>query len=250
MRQISGMDDIFLHFERSGLPMHVGSVTLYHPPSSGKGPPDFSQIRESIRRGVRRAPILRQRLVNTPLHLDRPHWIDTRDFDLDDHIRRVSLPNPATWGELCAVVARIFEEPLDLARPLFEVNVIENLDGIEGLPPGTFALMTKVHHAALDGVSAVEIMRTFCDASEETESSEPDDEEAKAGLIVIQEWWGLTDDIKEIADRYSVEGYSCFAPDLYHGQAATEPDEARKLAMAMERDVASQEIDTTGFAMA
>jgi carboxymethylenebutenolidase len=73
--------------------------------------------------------------------------------------------------------------------------------------------------------------------------SEPDDEEAKAGLIVIQEWWGLTDDIKEIADRYSVEGYSCFAPDLYHGQAATEPDEARKLAMAMERDVASQEID-------
>ena len=180
MRQISGMDDIFLHFERSGLPMHVGSVTLYHPPASGKGPPDFSQIRESIRRGVRRAPILRQRLVNTPLHLDRPHWIDTRDFDLDDHIRRVSLPNPATWGELCAVVARIFEEPLDLARPLFEVNVIENLDGIEGLPPGTFALMTKVHHAALDGVSAVEIMRTFCDASEETELSEPDDEELES----------------------------------------------------------------------
>ena len=73
--------------------------------------------------------------------------------------------------------------------------------------------------------------------------AEPEDEEAKAGLIVIQEWWGLTDDIKEIADRYSVEGYLAFAPDLYHGQAATEPDEARKLAMAMERDVASQEID-------
>ena len=74
--------------------------------------------------------------------------------------------------------------------------------------------------------------------------AEPEDEEAKAGLIVIQEWWGLTDDIKEIADRYSVEGYLAFAPDLYHGQAATEPDEARKLMMAMERDVAAQEIDT------
>ena len=180
MRQISGMDDIFLHFERSGIPMHVGSVTLYQPPVSGNGPPDFEQIRESIRRGVRRAPVLRQRLVSTPLHLDRPHWIDTRDLDLDDHIRRVSLPNPATWVELCAVVARIFEEPLDLARPLFEVNVIENLDGIEGLPPGTFALMTKVHHAALDGVSAVEIMRTFCDVSEETELSQPDDEEPES----------------------------------------------------------------------
>lgn len=73
--------------------------------------------------------------------------------------------------------------------------------------------------------------------------AEPDDEEAKAGLIVIQEWWGLTDDIKEIADRYSVEGYLAFAPDLYHGHAATEPDEARKLAMSMERDIAAQEID-------
>lgn len=180
MRQISGMDDFFLHFERSGLPMHVGSVTLYHPPASGNGPPDFSQIRESIRRGVCRAPILRQRLMSTPLHLDRPHWIDTRDFDLDDHIRRISLPDPATWEALCAVVARIFEAPLDLARPPFEVTVIEDLDGIEGLPPGAFALMTKVHHAALDGVSAVEIMRTFCDASEEVGLSAPDDEELES----------------------------------------------------------------------
>ncbi|RJQ07729.1 MAG: dienelactone hydrolase family protein [Dehalococcoidia bacterium] len=65
----------------------------------------------------------------------------------------------------------------------------------------------------------------------------------KAGLIVIQEWWGLTDDIKAIADRYAAEGYLAFAPDLYHGKVAGEPDEARKYAMAMEREVASREID-------
>ncbi|MDA0365710.1 MAG: dienelactone hydrolase family protein [Chloroflexi bacterium] len=72
--------------------------------------------------------------------------------------------------------------------------------------------------------------------------SEPEDA-AKGGLIVIQEWWGLTPDIKEIADRYAVEGYLAFAPDLYHGEVATEPDEARKLAMSMERDLAAREID-------
>jgi carboxymethylenebutenolidase len=72
--------------------------------------------------------------------------------------------------------------------------------------------------------------------------SEPDGA-PKGGLVVIQEWWGLTPDIKEIADRYAVEGYLAFAPDLYHGKAATEPDEARKLAMGMERDVAAREID-------
>ena len=65
----------------------------------------------------------------------------------------------------------------------------------------------------------------------------------KAGLVVIQEWWGLNDDIRGIADRYAAEGYLAFAPDLYHGELATEPDEARKLAMALERDLAAREID-------
>ena len=63
------------------------------------------------------------------------------------------------------------------------------------------------------------------------------------GLIVIQEWWGLNDDIKGIADRYAGEGFLAFAPDMYHGTLATEPDEARKLAMSMERDLAAREID-------
>lgn len=176
MRQVSGMDDFFLHFERSGLPMHVGSVALYDPSTSRQGPPDFARIRESIRRGVRRAPVLRQRLVSAPLHLDRPYWIFARDFDVDDHVRKISLPGPATWERLCTEVARLFEDPLDLARPLFEVTVIENLDGIAGLPSGAFALVTKVHHALLDGVSAVEIMRAFCDASAEVAAAESVDE--------------------------------------------------------------------------
>ena len=72
--------------------------------------------------------------------------------------------------------------------------------------------------------------------------SEPE-ETPTAGIIVIQEWWGLTEDIKEIADRYAAEGYLAFAPDLYHGEIAIEPEEARKLAMSMERDIAAQEID-------
>ena len=65
----------------------------------------------------------------------------------------------------------------------------------------------------------------------------------RAGMIVIQEWWGLNDDIKEIADRYAAEGYLALAPDMYHGQVASEPDEAMKLAMALERDRAATEID-------
>lgn len=76
--------------------------------------------------------------------------------------------------------------------------------------------------------------------------SEPDTDlypEPRGGMIVIQEWWGLTPDIKEIADRYATEGYLSFAPDLYHGVATSEPDEARKLTMSLERDLAAKEID-------
>lgn len=66
---------------------------------------------------------------------------------------------------------------------------------------------------------------------------------AQAGMVVIQEWWGLNDDIKEIADRYAAEGYLTIAPDIYHGKVTEEPDEARKLAMTLERDQAAREID-------
>jgi len=179
MNQISGMDDFFLHFERSGLPMHVGSLALYDPSTSGQGRPTFTDIRESIQFGVARAPVLRRRLASTPLHLDRPHWTNARDFQLDDHVRRISLPTRATWEQLRTAVESFFEEPLDLSRPLFEVAVIEDLGGIAGLPAGAFALVTKLHHAALDGVSAVEVMKTFCDSSAEAAEADPDFEETE-----------------------------------------------------------------------
>ena len=82
-----------------------------------------------------------------------------------------------------------------------------------------------------------------------TYSQRPSDEKARpsgtprAGMIVIQEWWGLNDDIKEIADRYAAQGYLALAPDMYHGVVTEEPDEARKMAMALERDQAALEID-------
>jgi hypothetical protein len=86
------MDDFFLHVERSGLPMHVGSLAIYDASTADRGRPDFARIRASIWRGVRRTPVLRRRLLNAPLHADRPYWVDAREIDLDYHVRRVALP--------------------------------------------------------------------------------------------------------------------------------------------------------------
>lgn len=193
MHQLNGMDDIFIHIERGGLPMHVGSLAIYGPSASCSGPPDFAQIRESVRRGVLRAPVLRQRLVHTPLHLDRPYWIDAGDFDLDDHICRIRLPGPATWEQLRAAVSRFFEKPLDLERPLWRLAIIGNLDGIEGVPTGGFALVMQVHHALLDGMSGVDVMRAFHDASSDLTSSDSEsapqsESEPHATALLVRAW--------------------------------------------------------------
>ena len=103
----------------------------------------------------------RQRLVRVPFDLDYPYWIEDPDFDLEYHVRHVALPKPGDWRQLCIQAARIFARPLDLTRPPWEFTVVEGLDGIEGLPKGCFAMVTKVHHAAIDGMSGIDLMEAM-----------------------------------------------------------------------------------------
>ena len=101
--------------------------------------------------------MFRQRLVRVPFDLDHPYWIEDPDFDLEFHVRHIALPEPGDWRQLCIQVARLVSRPLDLDRPLWELYVIEGLDNVEGVPQGSFAVVTKVHHAAIDGMSGMEM---------------------------------------------------------------------------------------------
>ena len=92
-------------------------------------------------------PPFRWRLVEVPLHLDYDYWIDDADFDLDFHVRELALPPGATELKLAEQVARIFSRPLDRSRPLWEIYLVH------GLPKGRVAVMTKIHHAVIDGIS-------------------------------------------------------------------------------------------------
>ncbi|MBW2724400.1 MAG: wax ester/triacylglycerol synthase family O-acyltransferase [Deltaproteobacteria bacterium] len=173
MRQISGMDEFFLHFERSGLPMHVGSVALFDTSAMAQGAPMFAQIREALRCSAERSPMLRKRLFHLPMRVDRPYWLEAQELEIDEHVRLASLPRPRSWARFCSELARLFETPLDLERPLWEAIVITDLEGIEGVPPNGFAVLTKAHHSVLDGVAGVELMDAFLDSSPEQERSEP-----------------------------------------------------------------------------
>ncbi len=163
MQQLSGMDASFLYFETPRTPMHIGSIQIYDQSSLPGGVQGFKDILRHIEARLHGARTFRQKLVNVPFGLDHPYWIEDNDFDLEFHVRHIRLPQPGDWRQLCIQAARLHSRPLDLSKPLWEFTVVEGLDGIEGLPKGCYAIVTKVHHACIDGVSGVDMIEAIHD---------------------------------------------------------------------------------------
>jgi diacylglycerol O-acyltransferase / wax synthase len=157
MQQLSAQDASFVYLETPHTPMHIGSVGIYDPSTAPGGFVRFKDILRFIQSRLGGARSFRQRLVRVPFDLDHPYWIEDPEFDIEFHVRHIALPKPGDWRQLCIQVARLHARPMDLTKPLWEFTIVEGLDNIEGLPPGCFALVSKVHHAAIDGMSGVEM---------------------------------------------------------------------------------------------
>ncbi|MDQ2763905.1 MAG: wax ester/triacylglycerol synthase family O-acyltransferase, partial [Pseudomonadota bacterium] len=157
MLQLSGQDASFVYLETPHTPMHIGSVGIYDPSTAQGGFVRFKDVLKFIGERLQGARSFRQRLVRVPFDLDHPYWIEDPEFDIEFHVRHIALPKPGDWRQLCIQVARLHARPMDLNKPLWEFTIVEGLDNVEGLPPGCFALVSKVHHAAIDGMSGVEM---------------------------------------------------------------------------------------------
>jgi WS/DGAT/MGAT family acyltransferase len=165
MEQLSGQDASFVYMDTPSTPMHIGSVAIYDPSTAPGGFVRFKDILRHIESRLDRSRSFRQKLVRVPYDLDHPYWIDDKDFDLEYHVRHIALPKPGDWRQLCIQVSRLHARGMDLTKPLWEFIVIEGLDNIEGMPKGCFALVSKIHHAAIDGMSGVEITSAIHDLS-------------------------------------------------------------------------------------
>ena len=158
MQQLSAQDASFIYLETPAAPMHVGSLCIYD--GSDITPEQLTE--ESIARAIDERlhlnPTMRRRLVRVPFEADYPYWIEDADFDLEYHIRRIALPRPGDRATLMKTVARIFSRPLDMSKPLWEMYVIEGLENVDHMPANSFAMLTKTHHAAVDGASAVHFL--------------------------------------------------------------------------------------------
>jgi WS/DGAT/MGAT family acyltransferase len=173
MKQLTGPDAMYLYTELDGFPMHIGGVSIYDQSTSPGGKVRFRDILAMFEGRLDRSPIFRRRLAEVPFTLDKPYWVDDENFDLEFHLRHIALPKPGDWRQLCIQVARLHARPLDRARPLWEAYIIEGLNNVEGVPEGSFALYTKVHHSAIDGHSGMQFFGAFNDITPDPPEAEP-----------------------------------------------------------------------------
>jgi WS/DGAT/MGAT family acyltransferase len=161
MKQLSGLDATFLYMETPTTYGHVNGLSIYQRPS-----PDFDPYRHVYERFgsiIGHLEPFRRRVVEVPFGLDHPYWIDDPHFDLDFHVRQIGLAPPGAADQLAEQVARIIGRPMDRRHPLWEVYVIE------GLGDGRWALLSKTHHATIDGAAGVIMMKMFNDVAPDAE---------------------------------------------------------------------------------
>jgi diacylglycerol O-acyltransferase / wax synthase len=162
MQQLSQQDAMFLYSESPRVPMHLGSLHVYDP-SFAPEPVTFERILDHVRSRLPLARVLRRKILQVPLGLDLPYWIEDDAFDLEFHVRNIALPPPGNRDQLWVQASRLHSQPLDLTRPPWELYIIDGLDTVEGFPPGCFAMFIKCHHAAIDGISGIELMNALHD---------------------------------------------------------------------------------------
>lgn len=169
VQQLSGLDASFLYLETQNSPMHIGGLAIYDPSTAPGGAVGFKQIMDNVLRRADRVASLNNVLVEVPMRLDHPYWRSDGEFDPEFHIRHIALPKPGDWRQLCIQTSRLHARPLDRARPMWEMYVVEGLDNIKGFPPGCFAVISKMHHAAVDGASGMEIAAAIHDLDSDYE---------------------------------------------------------------------------------
>lgn len=167
MKQLTGLDTSFLNMETATTYGHVSGLALFDPTSAPNGAASVEDVKALIMERIHLLPPYRRRLVEVPLGLDHPYWIEDPDFDLDFHVRHIGLPPPGDDQQLAELVSRIVARPLDRSRPLWELYIIE------GLESGYVAQLTKMHHCTIDGVSGAEIMATLLDLGPEPRVVDP-----------------------------------------------------------------------------
>ncbi|OBI55391.1 wax ester/triacylglycerol synthase family O-acyltransferase [Mycobacterium sp. E796] len=171
MQRLSGLDASFLYLETAAQPMHVCSI-IEVDTSTMPGGYTFDRLRDALTLRLKAMPQFREKLADSALNLDHPVWVEDESFDVDRHLHRIGLPPPGGRSELSEICGHIASLPLDRSRPLWEMWVIE---GVAGADSDRLAVMTKVHHCGVDGVTGANLMSQLCATEADAPAPDPVD---------------------------------------------------------------------------
>jgi WS/DGAT/MGAT family acyltransferase len=183
MQRLSGLDASFLYLETAKQPLHVCSI-LELDTSTMPGGYTFDRLRDALTLRIKALPQFREKLADSRFNPDHPVWVDDNDFDVDRHLHRIGLPSPGGRHELAEICGHIASLPLDRSRPLWETWVIENVAGTDAHAGGRLAIMTKMHHAGIDGVTGANLMSQLC--STEPDAPPPDPVDGVGGATSLE----------------------------------------------------------------
>jgi WS/DGAT/MGAT family acyltransferase len=174
MQRLSGLDASFLYLETAAQPLHVCSI-LELDTSTMPGGYTFDRLRDELALRIKAMPQFREKLADSRFNPDHPVWVEDEDYDVDRHLHRIGLPAPGGRQELAEICGHIASLPLDRSRPLWETWVIENIAGTDPHAGGRLAVMTKVHHAGVDGVTGANLMSQLCSTEPDAPAPDPVD---------------------------------------------------------------------------
>lgn len=191
MRQLSALDRLFLTREDPRTPAHLSALLFYSQQTAPGGRVRLRDIVNVFAERAHAVPFLHCRVQEVPFGLDNPYWVHDKHFNVESHVNHVALPKPGDWRQLCIMAARIHARPVDRSRPLWEATVIEGLDNIDFLPRGSFAILLKVHHAAVDGIEALKAVERLHDTApaavhEDAGDARGDEGELPAGEMLAR----------------------------------------------------------------
>ena len=163
VQRLSSLDSSFLHLETRNTHMHIGGVAIFEPGPWKSHEERFEALVKHIEPRLDLMPRYRQKVAFLPMNVDMPVWVDDEKFDINFHVKRAALPGKGGNKELADYIERVFSRQLDRRHPLWELYYIEGLKG------NRWALLTKTHHAMVDGLSALELATVLMDNSADYE---------------------------------------------------------------------------------
>ncbi|MBK7685723.1 MAG: hypothetical protein IPJ25_06655 [Rhodocyclaceae bacterium] len=155
--RLSGQDTLFLHLDQAHAATHGSMIYIYDQSTVPGKKIHFQDVLRHVEARLASSPLFRNRIERVVGGLGYPYWVDDENFDIDFHVRHFALPKPCDWRQFCILASRIHARTMDMNRPLWEMYVIEGLDNVAGLAKGSFAIVTKLHHAAVDGTALAEL---------------------------------------------------------------------------------------------